>query len=229
MPPPVDIPAAVAAIRDTTYDTRVFTLLPHVAGYPFAPGQHCLVDVGLNRPRPFSFSSSPLQQPGFEMAIKRAGVLTEQLFRLRVGDTITISRPLSSRFSLAPGERHLAMVAGGTGITPFMSIIRDAVWRKLPTRLTLVFANKTAADIIYGPELAALAAQHPALTLVFTLTQAWPEGWTGERGRIDGAMLRRHVADVREPRWLLCGPPPMVVALRRELVAFGVIPERIAV
>lgn len=223
------IAATITALRDTTHDTRVFTLQPHVSAYRFHPGEHCLLDVGIARPRPFSFTSSPLQQPGFEMAIKREGVLTERLFRLRVGDSVTISRPLSSRFSLATGDRHLVLVAGGTGITPFMSIIRDAVWRTMPTRLTLLFANKTAADIIYRSELMLLEARHPALTVVLTLTRAWPEGWMGERGRINGAMLRRHVADVREPRWLLCGPPKMVVALRRELLALGVMPERIAV
>ncbi|MDO8559833.1 MAG: FAD-binding oxidoreductase [bacterium] len=226
---PADIIATITSLRDTTHDTRVFLLHPHADNYAFLPGQHCLVDAGLQRPRPFSFTTSPLQGPGFELAIKREGVLTDRMFALKAGDLVHVSRPLSSRLSLQPNDGELAMVAGGTGVTPFMSIIRDAALRHLSTTLWLLCAHRTAADIIFRTELEELSRAHPALTVVFTLTRERPADWPGEHGRIDAAMLHRQFPDWLRPRWLLCGPPLMVVALRRELLAAGVPAGRVAV
>ena len=226
---PADIIATVTSLRDTTHDTRVFSLRPHADDYAFLPGQHCLVDAGLQRPRPFSFTTSPLQGPEFELAIKREGVLTDHLFTLKAGNVVHISRPLPSRLALRPDDTELAMVAGGTGVTPFMSIIRDAALHRLPARLRLLCAHRTAADIIFRPELEELSRAHPALTVMFTLTREQPAGWLGEHGRVDAAMLHRQFPDWQHPRFLLCGPPPMVVALRRELLAAGVPADRVAV
>lgn len=224
-----DIPATITARRDSTHDTRVFTVLPSVSDYTFAAGQHLLLDAGMHRPRPFSFTTSPLRGPSFELAIKREGVLTGQLFTLNVGDAVVISRPLGSRLRLPPDGGPAVMVAGGTGITPFIGLVRDAVVRRLPLDLTLLFANRTEADIILQPELDVLAQAQPGLTIIYALTRHWPPDWTGEQGRPDLAMIKRHVADLARPQWLLCGPPLMVAALRRSLMAEGVAADRIAV
>lgn len=230
MPIPLDIPATIVSRRDTTHDTRVFTVAPGIASYRFRPGQHCLVTVDGSHTRPYSFASSPRQGPAFELAVKRVGVISGQLFALAVGDAVLVSAPINSRFRLDEGDvGPVAMIAGGTGITPFMSILRDAALRGAKNSLTLLFGNKTAADLIYHPELEALAAQMPGFRVIYALSDSWPPDWPGERGFLDAAMIARHVPDVMVPRWMVCGRPLMVVYVKKELLKLGVAPGRIAV
>ncbi len=227
---PLDITAKIVSLRNTTHDTRVFTLLPEAASYRFLPGQHCLLTVDGSRRRPYSFASSPRTGPAFELAIKRVGMISSQLFQLAAGDTVLISAPIASRFRLDEGDGEaVAFIAGGTGITPFMSLIRDCALRGAKNPLTLLFCNKTDADLIYHAELEVLAAQNSRLRVTYILTNAWPPDWPGERGMVDAAMIARHVPDITVPRWMVCGPPPMVVYVKKELLQLGVAANRIAV
>ena len=229
MPAGPSVPATITDLRDTTPNTRVFTLRVEAAGYHFQPGQHCLVSVDGQRARPFSFTTTPRQYPRVEFVIKLAGVTTGQLFSCRVGDRVWLSQPLPSRFFIAPDDHGaVVLIAGGTGVTPFLGLIRDCTERSAPNTLQLLFANRSLADIICRAELSMLAQRNSKLEVVFVLDDP-PAGWAGEAGRIDVAMIRRHVPDFQLPRFMLCGRPQMVISLRQQLLAAGVAADRIAI
>lgn len=229
MPSRPAIAATITALRNTTPNTRIFTLLPGAADYCFRPGQHCLLSVDGERFRPFSFTTTPRQCPRFELVVKLAGVVTGQLHQCTVGSQVWITQPLVSRFFIdADDHGAVVFLAGGTGLTPFLSLIRDCTEHRAENPLTLLFANQTAEDIICRAELDALAHENPHFTVAYTIDAPAP-GWHGEVGRIDLAMIRRHVPDLAAPRFMVCGRPPMVVALRQLLLEAGVAPGRIAV
>jgi NAD(P)H-flavin reductase len=94
--------------------------------------------------------------------------------------------------------------------------------------MVLLFSNKSLQDIIYREEFDRLN-QEGRITVVYSLSKEIPDDWKGERGRIDGEMIRRHVDRPKDKLWYLCGPPPMTDQLEQELEGMGVSKERLRV
>lgn len=223
-----NITATITALRDIGPDIRSFIVQPSVADYRFKPGEHLLAALPGSPTRVYSFANSPLDGERFELVVKKIGVLTNKLFTLGVGDTILISSPLPNRLSQGlTGSGPAAFIAGGVGIVPFLSIIRDGLRRGVDNPMTLFYSSKTASEIICRAEFEDLAERYPQLKLVFTLTRDHPGGWRGEQGRIDAAMISRHVRDPIQVRWSICGPALMVLATRKILLDLGVPREQI--
>lgn len=124
-------------------------------------------------------------------------------------------------------ERALAgpllMVAGGSGVVPFRSMLRHWAASDRPVAARLLLSARSLQDVIYRDELAASGAD-----VRVALTREWPEDWDGHRGRIDAELL----ADVAwpaadDPRTFICGPTSFVEAAATALVAHGVPPGSI--
>ena len=113
--------------------------------------------------------------------------------------------------------RPAVFLAGGIGITPFLSMARDAVHRRLPHEITLFYANRRPQDAAYLEELRAMKGPR----LVLTMGEP-PAGWKGETGFVDRAMIARHVADPLKPIYYFAGPPAMAMAMQSMLSEFGV-------
>jgi ferredoxin-NADP reductase len=110
--------------------------------------------------------------------------------------------------------------SSGIGITPFRSIIRDAVARKLAHPLWLFYSNNTPEDAAFLDELQQLADATPSLHFVPTMTDMAKShrGWHGDTGFIDREMIARRLPFLG-PRYYLAGPPAMVTAMRQMLTA----------
>lgn len=117
--------------------------------------------------------------------------------------------------------RPAVFLAGGIGITPFLSMVRDAAHRRLPHRIVLFYANRRPQDAAFLDELYSLEQRNPNYRLIATMSQPTP-GWSGETGHIDRAMLERHVADLRRPVYYYAGPPGMAMAMQFMLADIGV-------
>ncbi|WP_324695165.1 FAD-dependent oxidoreductase [Novosphingobium sp. RL4] len=192
----------------------------HAAGqavYVTLPGQKEADSKG--RVRTFSLASAP-QEPELVIATRMTDTAFKRcLADLPAGSPVGIEGPYGD-LTLDGGTTPVVFLAGGIGITPFRSMILDAVGRGLSRDVTLFYSNRSAADAAYLPELEQLASSNPRFKLVATMTDA--ADWQGERGFIDRPMIERHAGDITAPVFYLAGPPAMVAAMEALLLEAGV-------
>jgi len=200
-------------------------------GWDYRAGQ--FIDITLLEPdetdaegntRGFSLASAP-SEPDIMIATRlRDTAFKRVLQQVPIGTRVKIEGPFGN-LRLHHAKRPAVVLTGGIGITPFRSILTEAIaGAGLPYRLVLFFANRHPQDAPFINELTALSARDPNLTLVPTMS-AVGDGdgdWAGERGHIDAAMLERHLSGVTDPIYYLTGPPMMVKMLTAMLVHSGV-------
>ena len=147
---------------------------------------------------------------------------------LRPGDSLELRGPVGGFFvwEAALGG-PLLLVAGGSGVAPFRSIVRHHLAVDSDVRLRLLYSARTLDDVLYRDELDRLAASHD-VDIRLTLTREWPDEWSGYRGRIDGALLAEVAwpPDAR-PLAYVCGPTAFVETAASALVDLGHDPGRI--
>jgi predicted ferric reductase len=214
-------PYRVAEVHQERGDT--WTLVMEPVGHPglrFRPGQFGWLTV-YGSPfkitaHPFSFSSSAATENGrVSMSIRKLGDFTDQIDRVPVGRKVYIDGPYGAFTIGNPADMHV-LVAGGVGITPMMSMIRTLADRGDRRPITLLYGSKRWDEITFREELEALK-ERLNLTVVHVLEEP-PEGWTGERGFIDAALLARHLPGPYEDHeYFICGPSPMMDAIEHAL------------
>ncbi|MDE1823804.1 MAG: FAD-dependent oxidoreductase, partial [Candidatus Micrarchaeota archaeon] len=145
-----------------------------------------------------------------------------------IGDSYYVKGPYG-QFRFIPSEnRKVLFVAGGTGLAPFVSMLRQIDRLKSGNDVDLLYSVKYPTEIIRKEELGQLA-KSINLKATITVTRPQPtDNWSGEKGHIDAEMIRRHSQDVAERACYICGPPAFVKAIKDALVSLGVKPERIS-
>jgi ferredoxin-NADP reductase len=228
----------VAEIVQETPSTRSFVLAaPDGLAPPlsYRAGQHLTLLVGVDgttHRRCYSFSTSPLADGQPAITVKRVadGTVSRHLHEhLRAGDTLTALAP-TGEFTLETdpaATRHVAMVAGGVGITPLVSLAETVLRAEAASRVTLLTGNRCEDEIIFRVRLDALAAEfHPRLVVHHAL-EVSPPGWPGPRGRLDGPQVLLAVDARLVDDWFVCGPEPMMQGVCSTLAEAGVPRERI--
>ncbi len=180
----------------------------------FKPGQ--FVNLYINKDgepinaRPYSISSSPLDKKGIELTIRIAGNFTQQVDKLKEGDVVKLNGPFG-RFVLDEAMmKEIVMIAGGTGIAPFVSMIRYVNEKKLDTKITVFYSSRTPEHIMYFDELNKIQKENKNIKVVFTCTREVNHEWNGEKGRINEEMVKRHVDKANDGYSFICGPNEMV-------------------
>lgn len=216
----------IASIDTAVAETRIFRLEPAEGHVPaFIPGQfmfiHVLDESGKSvDKRPYSIASAP-GETYLEFCIRIVhGRVTSKLETLKTGDLVGVEGPVG-RFAYT-GQPAAAFIAGGSGIAPFMSMLRFIATRKLDGRFILFYSARTRDGILYEAELARLQVMNPHIKAVITLTRETPGGWKGECGRIDEAMIRKYAADPAEFSWWACGPMELITKMKACLSGMGV-------
>lgn len=190
--------------------------------YTFIPGQ--ATEVSINKPgwenevRPFTFTSLN-EYPYLEFTIKRYADhdgLTNQIHQLNKGDELTIRDVWGAIAYAGPGY----FIAGGAGITPFVAILRQLYKDNKLKGNKLIFANKTAADIIYESELAAMLGQDMTNILSEEKNDKY------EYGHIDESFLKREIPDFHT-HFYVCGPDKMISDINAVLIKNGATPESV--
>lgn len=151
------------------------------------------------------------------------GKMGNYLKNLEVGDTADFRGPKGAMKYRKTLVKSLGMVAGGTGITPMYQIIRSICEDPLDnTQVTLMYANRSEADIMLREKLDHFAkTASKQFKLVYVVDEA-PTGWKGEVGHITKELLAEHMPKPSpDSKVLLCGPPGMVNAMKKNLVDLG--------
>ena len=221
------VPYELSAIHHDTHDTKTFCFaLPDDATLDMLPGDflyvHASID-GKQVKRPYTPSSMPGATGYFDLTVKRyeIGVVSKYLHARGPGDRVLMSGPNSGGHWVDGMAKKVGFLAGGTGITPMISIIRWILAQSLPVELFLVFANKAEADIIFREEWDEDVREHASFHCYHVLEQP-PVGWPQGTGRITEVMLREHLPPPGPDTVIfLCGPPPMTDALETTLKTIG--------
>ncbi len=209
---------AVDALSDTSFRLRVKLAQP----MGFLPGQYVNVQVpGTDQTRAYSFSSHPAADvASFLIRNIPGGLMSGYLARAKAGDAIALTGPMGA-FYLRPITRPQLFLAGGTGLAPFLSMLELIATQGTDQPLHLVYAVTREADLVEIDRLQSLAAQIPSLQI--TTIVADPGANHPKQGyatdHLTAADLWDGNADV-----YLCGPPPMVEAVRAHMKALGVTP-----
>jgi NAD(P)H-flavin reductase len=228
----VESEGRIVEVRDETHDVKTF-VIRLTNKIDFIPGQYCMVSMPEEKAfekewRPFTFVNPPGEEH-VELTVKRMGKFTTALHGMQQDDRLLLKGPFGEQLNFNESiQDDVVFVAGGSGITPFMSALRFAVSRGMPTRITLLYSNKTLDDIIYRRALEALD-KRGNITVVFSLTKKIPKDWKGIHGRLDKDAIEAHVDRAKEKLWFVCGPPPMVESLRAILKDMGVLEERLRI
>ncbi|MFZ0429780.1 MAG: ferredoxin reductase family protein [Acidobacteriota bacterium] len=177
----------------------------------------------------WTISSTPTRS-GVSSTIKESGDFTSTIGLTRPGDTATVQGPYG-RFSylVEPKASNLLFLCGGIGITPFLGMLRHMHDTGAQKDVLLLWSNRTEEDIVAREEIERIEASGvPQLRIVHFLTQPG-DGWKGERGRIGGESLARHLGreDLATREVFVCCPPLMSKALIRALRDLRVPPGRI--
>ena len=226
--------AGVVELVEETAQTTSIVLEP--ADWPgHDAGQH--VDVrltaedGYQAQRSYSIASSP-EDEHLVLTVERLddGEVSPYLVgELRPGDELELRGPIGGYFvwnqSLAG---PLLLIAGGSGIVPFRSMLRHRSATGSDVGVRLLYSARALDEVIYRDELAGFAAAGDGVDVSFTLTREWPEDWTGHRGRIDGKLLDEvSWPAANMPLTYICGPSGFVENASGTLVGGGHDPRRI--
>lgn len=199
----------------------------HGAAIQFAAGQYCRIELPtLDRgdrkaSRKFSIVNAPHDNRHLVVAT-RAGLSGYKctLCALLPGAPATVRKIKGSFVLPERPSRPLVLVAGGIGIAPFISMLRDLDQHDRLTDVSLLYFNRTPASSAYLPELEEMAARRPGFRLVLSMTRH--PAWTGTTSQLDAELLARHF-DVPEAQdYFVVGSPAMVAAARRTLDGSGV-------
>ena len=171
---------------------------------------------------PFTISTAPEKGPNLSFSIKPLGDHSAALARMPTGARAYVDGPYGA-FSIdrMADAQGIVMIAGGVGITPILSNLHALDARGDTRPIILLYGSASWDDTSFREELAAMGARLN-LTLVHVLA-APPDDWQGESGVIDRDILLRHLPDAtRDWPHLMCGPGPMLDAVKSELRAMGV-------
>ncbi|KAJ5102550.1 NADH-cytochrome b5 reductase 1 [Penicillium argentinense] len=203
-----------------------------ILGLPI--GQHISLAATIDgQPKEVVRSYTPISSDNdagyFDLLVKAypQGNISKYLTTLKVGQTMKVRGPKGAMVYTPNMCRHIGMIAGGTGITPMLQII-EAIIRNRPrnggndtTKVDLIFANVNPEDILLQEKLENLAKEDEGFNVYYVLNNP-PENWTGGVGFVTPDMIKERLpAPAADVKILLCGPPPMVSAMKKATESLG--------
>jgi prolycopene isomerase len=223
----------VAKITEETASAKTLRLVTTEWRLPnFRAGQYINVflDIdGVQTSRPYSIASPP-GTPYFDVTVRRTphGFVSDYLLdRVKPGDVFETTGP-NGNFYYEPlmDTGELVFLAGGSGITPFMSIIREAAEKRPPFTVHLIYGSRDPSDIIFEAELKELSEKHPSLTVDFVISEPHA-AWQGACGLLDARMISSLAGSVEGKTFYVCGPEQMYELCGGALESLGVPGRRV--
>jgi ferredoxin-NADP reductase len=217
--------------RETTAEQTLALWFARAEGFRFVAGQYLDVTV-INAAesdaegpmRSFSIASAPDEQALLLVMRMRDTAFKRTLATLEPGAEVILEGPAGDFVLDASEERSRVFIAGGVGIAPFLSMLREARASGRIGETTLFYSNRRPEDTVFLPELEAIAHDLPGLRIITTMTRMAESArqWQGETAHVDATMLARHLPSVRGPVYYVCGAPTLIAGVRYELEQAGV-------
>lgn len=229
---PPKLKLRVSEIRRETASATTFRLVSE-DGYlpPFQAGQYislCVDIEGIRTSRPYSISSPPNQIGFYDITVRRVedGFVSIYLLdEVEVGGTFETTSP-SGQFYYNPlfHGKDLVFLAGGSGITPFMSMIREVTDRGLDRKIHIIYGSESVDDVIFHEELTYRAKNHANFTYSLVISDPY-QGYSGLTGFITARLIKDVIDDIGSKTFYICGPEAMYAFCLPELEKLK-LPER---
>ncbi|WP_437614312.1 NADH oxidoreductase [Erwinia sp. V71] len=213
----------VHAITHETPDVWTLALIHHDV-YDYRPGQFARVNIGPTGEiqRAYTLSSTPGISRFITLTVRHiaggsgSGWLTQQV---KPGDYVWLS-DAQGEFVNSRAEQPLLLLAAGCGVTPVMSIARDALANHPQQSVQVFYSVRSPQDVIFAAEWQQLAARYPQLDLTILAEQDAQPGQIA--GRLSQDVLQLRVPDIQARRVMICGPAPYMALTESWLAALGV-------
>lgn len=233
---PDRVPVTVSQVIEETESTKTLRLVPSAGVLPpFKAGQFMtlFLDVeGVKTARAYSISSPPTRPGHVDFTVREArdGFVSKYLCNdVLPGDEFEVSGPAGNFFyEPLTDTDSLVLLAGGSGVTPFMSMIREAADSGSDVDLHLIYGSRVPTDVIFGNELTEIARRVKNFKFDVVMSEP-PEGYGGPCGLLDSTMIRSRIGGIEGKTFFLCGPHAMYGLCTAALEDLGVRPGRIRV
>ena len=234
------LPLKVREVVKETADTVTIFFEQPEPYLEYQPGQFLTLVLefdGKEQRRSYSLCTSPYVDPFPGISVKRvpnglfSNYLNEKVFP---GKTLNVLRPLGNFTTTfhSKNRRHFFLIAGGSGITPMMGLLKSVLVNEPSSRVTLIYCSRSEEEIIFASQLHLLElANADRLKVIHNLSQP-SDAWRGLKGRLAPEMLTELFAQAEyEPRYeeeyFICGPEGLMQTTQQVLEQLGVDPNRI--
>lgn len=219
-------PWRVASVVQLTPSQWQVTVTPDGhSGLDYRAGQFVWLNLGHSPfslyENPFSLCSAPAAGPELSFMIKELGDSTRTIGQVKPGTVAYVDGPYGNLSIDDRAEPGIALIAGGVGLAPLLGILRQMRLTGDARQVKVIYGNRIIEQIAYGEALDAEGA-------VFVLQEP-PEGWQGETGLIDAALLDRVFTEQEFSAWVfvMCGPAIMMDVVDNHLIERGTPSDRI--
>jgi ferredoxin-NADP reductase len=180
-----------------------------------------LAGLGPAEGKAYSISSAP-HEPLLRITVRKIGRFSSVLCELAAGDTVTTSTPYGFFYPEPDDPTTLVFLAGGIGITPCLSIIKDLTHRADPRPIHLFYSNQTEADVAFRGELEELAATNPHLSIYHFITRESSKQPDYHAGRMTPEIIQAAVSDASQAEYFICGSIDFTKSLWKDLSAANI-------
>jgi ferredoxin-NADP reductase len=216
----------ITDIEEFSYDTKLFRFISAKPNEPLAPfraGQYIGLTAeidGVRTSRPYSLVSSPNQHAYYELAIreKQDGFVSPYILNnAKRGDILEATEPLGNLYynPLFHGK-HLVFIAGGCGITPFISLLRDISEKMLPLTVYLIYGCVSEKDILFRQELEEITSKRSNISVKYVLSEPQAH-WMGACGFITSVIIQNEIKSIKDKYFYVVGNRPMYQFIKGEM------------
>jgi ring-1,2-phenylacetyl-CoA epoxidase subunit PaaE len=231
--PGIDSLRVKEVIRETPDAITIVFEHPEKDPLPYKAGQYitCICEFdGKEERRCYSLNTSPHGEDLPAITIKKdpEGKVSNFLFdHIKAGDVIKTLPPagnFTTEFHQA-NKRHLVMIAGGSGITPLMSILLSTIIKEPESFITLIYANRDEGSIIFKKRLEKLAIEKPEQLRIVHVLSKPSDDWPGIKGRLTEETLKKILDEspqYENSEYFICGPAGLMQMSENFLIARGI-------
>ncbi len=226
--------------RETVDAVSVAFEIPaiHQIAYQFKQGQYITLKLTVNGEelrRSYSICTSPHSETELRVAIKEVngGKVSTHINRsLKVGDVMEVMTPMGNFYTPLNGglKKNYVLFAGGSGITPMMSILKSTLYVEKQSTITLIYANKNEESTIFKKELDEITSKHPNLKVMYVFDQPQTKINDLQTGIITpekALALVESIGGKNADEYFICGPGPMMENVKVSLEKLNIAKEKI--
>ncbi len=172
--------------------------------------------------RAFSIASAPCESSlKIELGIKAQGEVSSGLYDSKKGDIFGVQGPYGT-FVLKKESLKTVYFAGGVGVTPIRSQIRESLLTGLNQDILLFDSGSYLVDLQYHLEFMKMSEKYANFKYIPIVTREHPDGWPGELGRINEQMCTKYIQEYTDYDYALCGPKPFMDEVKGILLSKGI-------